>query len=387
MLNEDDHIPLLNKAMRGLYPPGSTLKPMVALALQAHGVDPASGQLPRRLPAGQSFLPVPRAARSMNMTQPSTRAATPISTQWATASAIDAIAPVAKLLGLGQKFDLPVVSQRYGTMPDSAWKRAVRAEPRSSSAPTGRNRTRSTRRSARAIVIVNPLQLAVMAARIACGRMLPPRLLIRDASVAPPSAPFRGNISRSSAGDVGSGQRRRYRRRAAGWRSPGVEMGGKTGTAQVRRLTASASRGQGGDWKYRDHGLFVCFAPIDKPRYAGSVVIEHGMGGARAAAPVAKDVLTFLFDRAKAVKRHWPSSRPAGAARSPSGWRGARPRAMSWPPRRRMDPRHERAIAIRPARRSRNCPWKLIFLVAGDRRLRHARPLFGRRRHRFSRGR
>jgi len=59
---------------------------------------------------------------------------------------------------------------------------------------------------------------------------------------------------------------------------------------------------RGGDWKYRDHGLFVFFAPHDKPRYAGAVVIEHGMGGARAAAPVAKDALTFLFDRAKAMQ-------------------------------------------------------------------------------------
>ena len=83
---------------------------------------------------------------------------------------------------------------------------------------------------------------------------------------------------------------------------PDIQMSGKTGTAQVRRLAASASRGQGGDWRYRDHGLFVFFAPSDKPRYAGAVVIEHGMGGARAAAPVAKDALTFLFDRNKAMQ-------------------------------------------------------------------------------------
>ncbi len=78
-------------------------------------------------------------------------------------------------------------------------------------------------------------------------------------------------------------------------------MCGKTGTAQVRKIVG-AQRGQSGDWKYRDHGLFVFFAPFDKPRYAGAVVIEHGLGGARAAAPVAKDVLTFLFDRQLALK-------------------------------------------------------------------------------------
>jgi penicillin-binding protein 2 len=81
---------------------------------------------------------------------------------------------------------------------------------------------------------------------------------------------------------------------------PGIEMGGKTGTAQVRRITGG-QRGQSGAWKYRDHGLFVCFAPTANPRYACSVVIEHGMGGARAAAPVAKDVLTYLFDKPKAL--------------------------------------------------------------------------------------
>jgi penicillin-binding protein 2 len=81
---------------------------------------------------------------------------------------------------------------------------------------------------------------------------------------------------------------------------PGVEMCGKTGTAQVRKIVGS-QRGQSGDWKYRDHGLFVFFAPYDNPRYAGSVVIEHGLGGAKAAAPVAKDVLTYLFDQERAM--------------------------------------------------------------------------------------
>ena len=81
----------------------------------------------------------------------------------------------------------------------------------------------------------------------------------------------------------------------------GIAMGGKTGTAQVRKI-AGSQRGQSGTWKYRDHGLFVFFAPIDNPRYAGAVVIEHGMGGARAAAPVAKDVMTYLFDAVKATE-------------------------------------------------------------------------------------
>jgi penicillin-binding protein 2 len=53
-------------------------------------------------------------------------------------------------------------------------------------------------------------------------------------------------------------------------------------------------------WKFRDHGLFICFAPFDKPRYAAAVVIEHG-GGSGAAYPIARDVLTFLYDKGKAM--------------------------------------------------------------------------------------
>jgi penicillin-binding protein 2 len=76
-----------------------------------------------------------------------------------------------------------------------------------------------------------------------------------------------------------------------------IKMAGKTGTAQVR---AMVSRGSVSDWKSRDHSLFVCYAPTDTPRYAMAVVVEHGTFGARAAAPIAKDCMTFLFDPGKA---------------------------------------------------------------------------------------
>src|SRR3546814_14932741 len=80
----------------------------------------------------------------------------------------------------------------------------------------------------------------------------------------------------------------------------GITMAGKTGTAQVRGLRTG--NGQSGTWKFRDHGLFVGFAPVDNPRYATGIVIEHGMGGSRAAAPVARDFMTYLFDREKGME-------------------------------------------------------------------------------------
>jgi penicillin-binding protein 2 len=76
----------------------------------------------------------------------------------------------------------------------------------------------------------------------------------------------------------------------------GFEMGGKTGTVQVRRIT-KAEREQGIiknkdlPWKQRDHAMFVGFAPVNEPRYAAAVVIEHGGGGSTVAAPIARDIL------------------------------------------------------------------------------------------------
>jgi penicillin-binding protein 2 len=205
-------------------------------------------------------------------------------------------------MGLGQKFDLPVVSQSFGTVPDSAWKaRKYEQNRRIVERPDWTASDTLNASIGQGFLILNPLQLAVMAARIASGRNVQPSLI--GAHNKP--APFlglsqehldavRGGMWEVVNGDGTAGASRLL--------IPGIEMCGKTGTAQVRKIVGS-QRGQSGDWKYRDHGLFVFFAPFDKPRYAGSVVIEHGLGGARAAAPVAKDALTYLFDRQQAMKR------------------------------------------------------------------------------------
>jgi penicillin-binding protein 2 len=225
----------------------------------------------------------------------------------------DNIAPIAKMLGLGQKFDLPVVSQSYGTVPDSAWKKRKYEQNRRIVERPDWTRSDTLNASiGQGFLILNPLQLGMMAARIASGRDLPP-MLIHDPKSNPKPLPLEEEhfqIVRKAMWEVVNGDGT-----AGASRLPldGVEMCGKTGTAQVRRISGG-QRGQGGEWKYRDHGLFVFFAPFDKPRYAGAVVIEHGMGGSRAAAPVAKDVLTFMFDRQKgleslhALEQQWGGS-------------------------------------------------------------------------------
>jgi len=132
-----------------------------------------------------------------------------------------------------------------------------------------------------------------MTARIASGRTLLPSLMAGQAMPLGPNLPFTPEmlaVPREGMFRVVNGSGTAA---ASKIQIGDVRMAGKTGTAQVRALGA---RNAIGEWKTRDHSLFIAFAPADAPRYAMSVVVEHGTFGARAAAPIAKDVMTMLFD-------------------------------------------------------------------------------------------
>jgi penicillin-binding protein 2 len=200
------------------------------------------------------------------------------------------VAPVARKLGLGQEYDLPGINQRYGTVPDPEWK--MRRYHQEWTAADGLNAA-----IGQGYVLVSPLQLAVMTARIASGRDLVPSMLFGQPKPLGPALPFTPEqlaVTRDGMFRVVNGHGT-----GAGSRLPveGITMSGKTGTAQVRRLV---SRGGGGAWAGRDHSWFVCFAPSEAPRYAMAVLVEHGGFGASAAAPIAKDVMTCLFEPDKA---------------------------------------------------------------------------------------
>ena len=292
MLNDDDHIPLLNKVVRGLYPPGSTMKPMATLALQMHGVSPDERiSCPGGYRLGNRFFRCDAVHGSVDMRGAIEHSCNTYFWSMAHRVGYDAIAPVARALGLGQEFDIPGIAQRYGTIPDAQWK--MRRYKQAWSAADSLNAS-----IGQGYVLVSPLQLAVMTARIASGRNLAPSLLFGQKKPVTPDLPF----SAEQLAVAHDGMFRVVNGSGTGGGSKininGVLMAGKTGTAQVRALV---SRGHVGDWKSRDHSLFVCYAPTDTPRYAIAVVIEHGTFGARAAAPVAKDVMTFLFDRDKAM--------------------------------------------------------------------------------------
>lgn len=294
MLSEDDHVPLRNKVLRGLYPPGSTVKPGVAMAFLEAGLDPdASVVCSGGLRVGNRVFGCwnRRGHGVVDMAKAIYQSCDVYFYHFAQKIGMDPIARMMRRLGLGQTFDLPVVGQSYGTVPDPAWKKRKYDKPwavfDTVNATIGQG-----------YMLSNPLQQAVMAARIASGRLLQPRLLLDGKAPDAPSMGFSQehlDYVHKAMSDVVNGPGTAGRARLP---IPDVLLAGKTGTAQVVGL--NISDGKSGPWKYRDHGHFIAYAPFDKPRYACAVVVEHG-GGSAAAYPIARDVMTYLYDPAKAM--------------------------------------------------------------------------------------
>ncbi|MHA6317532.1 penicillin-binding protein 2 [Altererythrobacter sp. CAU 1778] len=295
MLSENDRVPLRNKVLKGLYPPGSTVKPMHCLGFMEAGIDPEETVFcGGGLRVGNRFFRCWKRGGhgQVNMAKAIYQSCDTYFYHFAQKTGFDAVAQMATRLGLGQEYELPVLSQFYGTVPNPAWKKKKYGNDwavfDTVNASIGQG-----------YYLVNPLQLAVMSARLATGKMLQPRLLLDPKAPAPKSFNFpQEEITyiRQAMSDVVNGPGTAGRARLP---IDDVLMAGKTGTAQV--VSLSRSDGKTGAWKYRDHGLFVFFAPFDNPRYAGAVVIEHG-GGSGSAYPIARDVMTFLFDPEKALE-------------------------------------------------------------------------------------
>ena len=292
MLNEDDHIPLLNKAMRGLYPPGSTMKPMATLGLQIHGISPEETvHCPGGYQLGNRFFRCDAVHGTMDMRNAIAHSCNTYFWSMVHKVGYDAIAPVARSLGLGQEFDLPGTAQRYGTVPDPEWK--MRRYHQEWTGADGLNAA-----IGQGYVLVSPLQLAIMTSRIATGRNLTPSLVLGTPKAPGPALPFTPEMLQVTHDGMIQVVNGAGTAAASRLHLDGIQMAGKTGTAQVRRLT---SRGHVADWASRDHSLFICYAPVDNPRYAMATVIEHGGFGASAAAPIARDVMTYLFDPGQAM--------------------------------------------------------------------------------------
>jgi len=302
MLSANDHRPLINKILQGLYPPGSTVKPMVALALLRAGIKPeqvvvCSGTL--RVGTGLFHCWRRHGHGGVDMKRAIAQSCDIYFYTMAQRIGIDAIAPMARSLGLGEQFPLPYTTQRYGTVPDSAWKLR-----KYKSAWTVADTVNAT--IGQGYMLANPLQLATMATRIASARALAPRLIINrryppqggDLPIDPEHLAFVQDAMHAVVNGGGTAGSARLQ-------VPGVELAGKTGTAQVRRISmAERKSGVLGDaalpFKLRDHSLFMGFAPYGAPRYACGIILEHS-GHIVTAAPIARDCMTYLFDPARAM--------------------------------------------------------------------------------------
>ncbi|MDD3287864.1 MAG: penicillin-binding protein 2 [Alphaproteobacteria bacterium] len=297
-LNADPYTPLLNKVVNGAYAPGSTFKPIVALAaLDGDIVDPESTVFcPGHFDLGEHRFHCWKKGGhgNVNMEQAMMASCDTYFYDLGKRVGIDRIHAMARRFGMGQKLGIDMPQERSGLIPSRAWKLATRG---------GLWRQGETLVAAigQGYMLTTPLQLAIMAARIANGgKAVVPRLYISpdeagsefpSIGIKPEHIKFIGdamsNVVNSTSGTA-------YSARIV---DPKMAMAGKTGTAQVRRITM-AEREEGIatneslPWKERDHALFIGYAPVSSPRYAVSVIIEHGGGGSHVAGPVARDLLT-----------------------------------------------------------------------------------------------
>jgi penicillin-binding protein 2 len=304
MLSDDDHVPLMNKVTQGLYPPGSTVKPMNGLALLENGVDPharisCSGAL--RVGTGIFHCHKKSGHGPLDLKNAIMQSCDIYFYEMIRRLGYDRVAPIARMVGLGQKFDLPFSTQRFGTVPDSAWK--LRKYKHDWTVADSLNAS-----IGQGYVLANPLQLAVMASRLASGRHLQPSILAdhihRDAPALPLQSENLTIVRDAMFGVVNGGGTGG----AARMLTPGIALAGKTGTAQVRRITMAERRSgvlKNGQlpFKLRDHAVFMGFAPADNPRYAIGMVLEHNGHTVRNldSPLIARDIMTYLFDKDRAM--------------------------------------------------------------------------------------
>ncbi|MEO1138920.1 MAG: penicillin-binding protein 2 [Pseudomonadota bacterium] len=297
-LLDNKYRPLPNKAVQGIYPPGSTFKMITALAALEDGkVDPnETVYCPGFLKvSNRRFHCWKRAGHGNVDLHRSLRESCDVYYyDLALRVGIDKMAEMAKRLGLGVEHDLPMTSVAGGLIPNKVWKQTSRGD-------NWRIGDTANAAIGQGYVLSSPLQLAVMTARLATGRSVTPRLVRSIDGIEQPSGA--GDDLGLNENILREVRRAMYavsnNRRGTAYGSRIIEdafrMAGKTGTSQVRNITAAERargvfRNEDLPWERRDHALYVNYAPYEAPKIAVSVIVEHGGGGSKAAAPIARDV-------------------------------------------------------------------------------------------------
>lgn len=304
-LTESDHKPLVNKVMAGVYPPGSTFKTVTALA----GLDSGAFTPDTIFHCNGAFSLGAHAFHCwrkqghgpLDLKGGIKNSCDCYFYQAALKLGIDGLSEGAKRLGLGQPTGIEIPGERSGFIPDRYWKQATFHEPwqlgETVVAGIGQG-----------YILATPLQLCVLAARIASGMQVAPRV-VHSLGAQPLPRPAVEPVGFSPEAlsvvrDAMSSVTNEPGGTAYAWRitDPTMAMAGKTGTAQVRVISNEERQhgvrsNESLPWNLRDHGLFMGFAPVDKPRYAIAVVIEHGGLNAHPQVQLARDALMLAQTR------------------------------------------------------------------------------------------
>jgi penicillin-binding protein 2 len=303
---KDRRTPLINKATSGLYAPGSTFKMAVALAgLEAKAIGMHDRlNCPGHLDLGSSRFHCwnKRGHGSLDLHQALKYSCDVYFYQVALRSGIDRISAMAQRLGLGTQLDIDIPGQRVGLVPTRDW-RVSKGHPweLGDTVVSG---------IGQGYIVVSPLQLATYAARVATGRAVQPHFTRRIAGVMQPGSqpeawpnlavaePMLDAVRSGMFAVVNEPGGTAPRARLDG----PFQLAGKTGSSQVRRVSRKQRESETFDsknlpWEFRPHALFVAYAPYEQPRYAVSVVVEHGNAGGLAAAPIARDIMTEALRR------------------------------------------------------------------------------------------
>jgi penicillin-binding protein 2 len=304
-LASNPRTPLNNKAIAGQYAPGSTFKMVVALAALEKGIVTPNTKhfCSGELELGDSTFHCwkKHGHGAMDMVSAIMQSCDVYFYEIAKRTGIDRISAMAQRMGLGHVLDIELSGERKGLMPTRAWKKKAKRvswqQGETLLAGIGQG-----------FILATPLQLAVMTSRLVNGGKAvlphltrnvvpnaeepgPPIILeFEEIGIHPPHLDLmRKAMAAVSNSPYGTAYRSRIK-------EPDLQYGGKTGTVQVRRISKAerevgVKKNKDLEWRERDHALFVGYAPLETPRYAVSIVVEHGGGGSSTAAPIAKDIL------------------------------------------------------------------------------------------------
>ena len=304
---KDEKKPLTNKGVAGQYSPGSTFKMIVALAgLEAGVIKPET----RSFCAGKMFLGnhafhcwKSQGHGYINVVEALQHSCDIFFYETAQKLGIEKIAEMSRRFGLGSKINIGLENEKTGLIPDKAWKLKRFGEPWQQ----GENLISGI---GQGYILTTPIQLATMTARLVNGgyEVQPSFIKLSDKEK---NKIKKINVSSANLELIKEGMYNVVNKQGGtAWWSRfdfnGQKMGGKTGTTQVRRI--SMKERQTGiiaqedlPWKYRNHALFVGYAPQYNPKYAVVVLVEHGRGGSTTAAPIGSKLLleALKLDAAK----------------------------------------------------------------------------------------